>query len=306
MGTLVAMKYPTILMANAADHTYVQCGNGGKAWGCWGGSTGGDAFNSGTGSTRRADRIAGTDEKAGIRCYLVNGVCHQAANRILYPAGILVSGARGYALSSLTFGTYGKVRFGPCRSPFDKHATVSGELAACVGAASSGSSGSSGSSSGSSGSSGSWFKKPTLLEVRFLRSVKQAYDRYFRKDNGPVDEMNFAMALFDREIDFRLGNLNEKERHYLLHAKQRLELNHTHLTQEREQKKLSLAEQVEFIRSFNDMTLAFQEDIANILPERRYKQLMEVSRDEHLVLADPDILRKLYGEKVAQGVYGKI
>ncbi|MBC7894024.1 MAG: hypothetical protein H7066_01345 [Cytophagaceae bacterium] len=43
MGTLVARRYPTIRLLEAADHTYVECGTGGKAWKCWGGKTGGTA-----------------------------------------------------------------------------------------------------------------------------------------------------------------------------------------------------------------------------------------------------------------------
>ena len=56
MGTLIAKKYPTKLFLKAADHTYVECGTGGKAWSCWGGKTGGTAFNSGTGTTRLCRR----------------------------------------------------------------------------------------------------------------------------------------------------------------------------------------------------------------------------------------------------------
>ena len=41
MGTLIAMAYPTSLFADQADHTYVKCGTGKRAWGCWGGKTGG-------------------------------------------------------------------------------------------------------------------------------------------------------------------------------------------------------------------------------------------------------------------------
>lgn len=43
---------------------------------------------------------------AGI-LYGVNGVCHQAANRILYPAGVTVCKAAGYAVSSYAYGDYG-------------------------------------------------------------------------------------------------------------------------------------------------------------------------------------------------------
>jgi hypothetical protein len=82
MGTLVVKHYPTALFANAADHTYVECGTGGKAWSCWGGQTGGAVLRQATGSTKRADAIAEPNERAGITCYLINGVCHQAANRI--------------------------------------------------------------------------------------------------------------------------------------------------------------------------------------------------------------------------------
>ncbi len=39
--------------------------------------------------------------------YLVTGVCYQTANRILYPAGVLVSMARGYNQSVFFWGTYG-------------------------------------------------------------------------------------------------------------------------------------------------------------------------------------------------------
>jgi hypothetical protein len=134
MGTLVVMHYPTSLFANLADHTYVKCGTGGKAWSCWGGKTGGDELRRANGSTKQADAIAGSDERAGITCYLINGVCHQAANRILFAAGITVKGARGYDVSEALFGTYGRPRgpFGLCRAPFNQHTDVTGDLPQCV------------------------------------------------------------------------------------------------------------------------------------------------------------------------------
>ncbi len=111
MGTLIGMAYPTKLLLKLADHTYVKCGTGKKAWRCWGGKTGGKSIAEGTGSTKRANAIAGRDEKAGIKCYAINGVCHQAANRILLSAGVLVKDARGYSVSTSLFNTYGKVGF---------------------------------------------------------------------------------------------------------------------------------------------------------------------------------------------------
>lgn len=132
MGTLVAMAYRTTLFAKQADHTYVQCGTGKKSWGCWGGKTGGHKLRLGTGSTKRSGTIAGKDEKAGIKCYLVNGVCHQAANRILLPAAITVRGARGYTISESLFGTYGRVGVWPCNSPFNQYESVTGDLEECA------------------------------------------------------------------------------------------------------------------------------------------------------------------------------
>ena len=85
MGTLVVMHYPLNYLAQLADHTYVKCATGGAAWKCWGGKTGGDELRRAPGSTNQANAIAETDEKGGIRCYLINGVCHQSANRILFP-----------------------------------------------------------------------------------------------------------------------------------------------------------------------------------------------------------------------------
>lgn len=50
--------------------------------------------------------FTGLPEADGV-VYAVNGVCHQIANRMLYPRGEVVSRAAGYWLSVSTFGTYG-------------------------------------------------------------------------------------------------------------------------------------------------------------------------------------------------------
>jgi hypothetical protein len=88
-----------------ADHTYVTSSDGGK-WGCWGRDSGGKTICSGTGSSRMANCLSQTSSHAGI-IYGVSGVCHQTANRILYPAGAIVSGALGYWASVMMYGTYG-------------------------------------------------------------------------------------------------------------------------------------------------------------------------------------------------------
>lgn len=124
MGQLIAKRYRTSMMAYLADHTYVECGAG-KAWGCFGGSKNGEAISAGEGSTARANAIAEPNGEAGVGRYLIDGVCHQAANRILLPANRLVTEARGYWLSVSIFGTYG-------RSAFNMRPDVMGDLEACV------------------------------------------------------------------------------------------------------------------------------------------------------------------------------
>ena len=87
------------------DHTYVLSSRG-QRWGCFGRSQGGEEICRGPGDSSLADCLACDDSRAGI-IYMVTGVCHQAANRILNPANIIVSKARGYPYSSSLFGDYG-------------------------------------------------------------------------------------------------------------------------------------------------------------------------------------------------------
>ena len=137
MGALILRHYPTSLFFKAADHTYVECGAGAKGWKCWGGKENGKLRRQGVGSTIRANEIAEPDERAGITCYLINGVCHQASNRILMAAGITADGVRGYTLSVIAFGPYGRERakYDTCRAPLIDHSHITGDMPQCLGEA---------------------------------------------------------------------------------------------------------------------------------------------------------------------------
>lgn len=91
---------------NKWDHTYVLCPSMQFTWPCWGRYEGGHLIGSAPGRCITANCIAGTDGHAGIK-YGITGVCHQTANRILYPAGITVQNAGGYVISMTLYGTYG-------------------------------------------------------------------------------------------------------------------------------------------------------------------------------------------------------
>jgi hypothetical protein len=103
-ATLEGWAVPT-LRSSKLDHTYVvsSCG---LRWDCRGQGVGGKLLRSGTGNSAIANCLSQTNSGAAIQ-YGVTGVCHQRANRILYPAGVTVAGCQGYPKSVFTWGIYG-------------------------------------------------------------------------------------------------------------------------------------------------------------------------------------------------------
>jgi hypothetical protein len=111
-ATLQGWKMPAQNLPSG-DHVYVTstCG---LQWGCFGRDSGGYPLVTGTGSSILGDCLSNPigwvgpiPMYAGI-WYAVTGVCHQAANRILYAANqTTVSGCRGWALTLSTYGIYG-------------------------------------------------------------------------------------------------------------------------------------------------------------------------------------------------------
>lgn len=113
-GTFEAFAYPA-RNAPATDHTYVLL-DGSIACGCHGGAAGGTPVCSGSGPVELGECLATPSGNAGIR-YGVSGVCHQAANRILWPATLTVLAARGARTSMRMWGTYGLKALGSAYSP---------------------------------------------------------------------------------------------------------------------------------------------------------------------------------------------
>lgn len=96
------------------DHTYVTSDDNYGPWGCFGRSSGGHSVSSGQGNSACADCLSKPSNLlatpplyAGLR-YGVTGVCHQAANRILRPAGVSVAGVQGYGASVFLYGPFGR------------------------------------------------------------------------------------------------------------------------------------------------------------------------------------------------------
>lgn len=294
MGTIVVMCYATKLFANLADHTYIKSGMGRKAWGCWGGKIGGAELRRGTGSTKQADAIAEPDERAGIKCYLINGVCHQAANRILFPAGMTIRGARGYDVSEALFGTYGRPRgpIGTCLSPFHKHADVTGELLECIEARMT--------------RKRVTRKVPALSaderkrEEKYINGVLAIYgkdERTLRSTRGlrGPDLADFQLKLFMYKAQYSLGSKIDKS----LSAK----LKDIRLSAEWSRMKIEdlfVNKEMtagEFVNALNKETILFQEAAANALKADHYKLLFGLKPGDTVVLADPRIVKKVYGDK---------
>lgn len=292
MGQLIAKKYPTKLFLKAADHTYVECGSGAIGWKCWGGKTGGIAFVTGSGSTNQANAIAEPNEKAGISCYLINGVCHQAANRILFPAQKLVIGARGYALSQAIFGPYGKAGVGSCGGKFNQHTGVTGDLPACIGTKGTKPSG-----------SGAHGQVPlSTKDKAFLAAARQEYAKFSESKFTKSKAIAFNTKLFELQVLSRLGESIGQTLGYLVSEKKKFEQAHYGIV---ESLRSGYMEPGDYITAFNQMTLHFQDEVAG-MAAGRYKDLMDLDVDERIILADPAIVASIYGDVVARQVYPEI
>lgn len=99
-----------ISFPQGSEHTYVESDTPYFYWECHGKSHKGREICWGYGDANIANCLSqgGQEGNAGIT-YGVNGVCHQIANRILYPAGVTVSSAGGYGASVILYGTYGVI-----------------------------------------------------------------------------------------------------------------------------------------------------------------------------------------------------
>ena len=278
MGELIGKAISTL--ANQADHTYVECGTTQCAWGCWGRKAGGRALRSGPASTKRADKIAQPDERANIKCYLVNGVCHQAANRILLPAAITVRGARGYGISEALFGVYGRVGVFPCHGPFNRYSSVSGDLPECIPRVPARPTGVQG------------LTDAARLDWLYIRSVVALYDQAEDVAGrlGAIEPGSFEMTLFMHMAEFRLGPaLDGKLAARLRSRRMRVERRRRPLEQAWREGAIRPRE---FVDGINEVTEQFQEDMANLMTPIQYKDMFELDPDERVVLADEEIVQR--------------
>ena len=302
MGDLVAMRYPTQMLANLADHTYVTCGTGGKAWSCWGGKTGGNELRRAAGSTKRADEIAEPNERGGITCYLVNGVCHQSANRILLPAAITVRGARGYEVSEALFGTYGRPGgfLGMCKAPFDQHTGTTGDLPACTAMAL---------RLAARRTGKRRVRRPPKSRKRVAAPGERKYLEgvlaIYRQARGPFksarrarsfaagrDLEAFHLELFMHQVDYKLrSRVDRTVERRLREIRQSTERSRQKIEEWLMNRHMTAAE---FVREFDAETKVFQHAVAGALKPTQYSKLFDLRPGTIITLADPRIVRKAF------------
>ena len=277
MGILVAKRYPTNLLLGLADHTYVECSEG-KGWGCWGGKKDGNALRSAHASTKRADRIAEPNERAGIKCYAINGVCHQSANRILWPARITVRGARGYKLSEAIYGPYGRFRalFGLCDAPFHRHPDINGDLPECMLKVAA--------------------RTPAEIEndAQYLERAAELYENF-----GPLDAMaldddamvELHLELFRLMARRELGAERMAVAEKVLEIRAREELERMEIERRFAERKLSVDR---FVEELNDLTDRFQDQLAEAMAPEHYSLLIGLLPGDKVRLVQPDIAKEAY------------
>jgi hypothetical protein len=281
MGTLIGKAYPTVLALGQADHTYVECGTGKRGWKCFGGKTGGRVLRSGSGSTARADAIAGPGENGHLKCYLINGVCHQAANRILLPAGITVEGARGYQLSQALFSTYGRVGLWPCSSPFVTHPGTTGDLPECV-----------------DGETEKGIEQipPVVNEdpadaahVREVMRIYEAHAGLFELEGAaPIEEIEaFHLELFANLLEFRLGPLLDDDlRARLMDVRRGIERRQLEIDQRHAADSLAGAE---LANAVDDVAIDLQQQVAAETTDAVYESLFGLRKGDLMTIADRTI-----------------
>lgn len=272
MGTLIAKALSTA--AGLAEHTYVEC-SGGKAWGCYGRKAGGTELVRGTGSTDRADRIAEPDERAGITCYGVNGVCHQAANRILLPAGVLVKKARGYRLSYAIYGEYGiALPTKKCHGLFQKHESVVGDLPACL-------------FYGAIPPPDDPDEPPSGNDAAFLDLALRLYDALLGSDRGPDAQLAFQLAHIELCGMYWVGRRFVVFRDAVFRIQSGFERTRQELQARRLFGDLPPSG---FLEAMNVLTVTYQDAMADALPSDVYEDMFQLDRDERVILCNLDVL----------------
>ncbi|HEY7840688.1 MAG TPA: hypothetical protein VIC61_03895, partial [Gammaproteobacteria bacterium] len=221
---------------------------------------------------------------AGITCYAVNGVCHQAANRILYHAGITVLGARGYGVSESLYGTYGRtprwLLSRRCPAPFDQHPGITGDFPECLPA---------GIQAG--GPARDYNEREHERERRYVQRVAGEYQKLslqrLQSREWGDELVQFMATLFEYKIEYNLG-FSAKDRvfHRLMDIRRNIESAQIEIESGYAEGALSTAD---FYAASDRVTASMQDQVAEILDDDQYEKLFDAKRGDIITLVDPAI-----------------
>lgn len=255
------------------DHTYVTSSDG-HIWNCWGRSSGGTIICSGEAIPGIADCISQKKSRAGL-IYGITGVCHQTANRILLPAGCIVSKAKNYWITAFVYGTYG-VRFPSSLLSFNKR------IARC------------------SQETTGLPENLTLEGFRgdserlYLQRINSMYNHYMSmyRDINALQEKDIVTTFLHNELrltmDYRLGNENNvNNANKLINYQSELLQEKKPLDDALLKKSLST---LQYARRINDLVNGTFKEISKVLGDQNYAKLFGLAPHLQLEIIDPEIM----------------
>lgn len=276
-----------------ADHTYVS-DDSGQSWPCWGRSSGGRQISTGPGSSAQANCLSQTDSHAGI-LYGLTGVCHQTANRILYPARVIVSEAGGYWVSTLLYGTFGtstlpslvewQARKARCGLPGGRTTPAS------PGPRPSGSQPRSGGPSSSPREARKARAPSSKAYVRSINAIHLQHLRGIRLDLlGSPAGGNFLEEELKLMMDFRLGrDLRPAKGRRVLTAQAAMTRRKGKLDSSLIARSLAPEQ---YARELNQLVMECLERCLRVLGSELYERLFDLRPTASLNLLDPEILAR--------------
>lgn len=268
-----------------ADHTYVASSDG-YVWPCWGGSAGGRWISSGDGSSAQADCLSQSDSQAGL-IYGVTGVCHQTANRILWPSSTTVSGASGYWASTMLYGVYGTMGLIPLAEWEIRKARcsgVSGDRALAIPLRAS-----------IKSAAAKPLAPQAAGEREFLNKINALYAPHVKSMTiatlAETKAPDFLAKELDLIADYKLGAAKD--------PKQIVSLQQIQADVLKEKQDLALAlnnrtiSGEEYADKVNDLFGTMLNQYAKILSKENYTKLLEVKPGATFGIVDPKIMAKI-------------
>ena len=112
---------------------------------------------------------------------------------------------------------------------------------------------------------------------------------------GPVEAESFHIQLFMYMAAFHLGPMLDKALSRKL-KQVRIKIEKERIKDETAFSNKEMNAQ-EFVDAFNKATIEFQDEMASVMKPEQYETIFDLKVDDHVLLADPKIVKKVFGFK---------